>query len=65
MRLEMGAVVGPVRTIWALKRPLPCMDADMSHQIEFLEERLATVMASMTQPRPKPLGPLGRGCLLL
>ena len=58
-------MVGPVGTIGALKRPLPCMDADMRHQIEFLEESLATEMASMTQPRPKPLGPLGRGCLFL
>lgn len=65
MGLEVGAVVGPVGAIWALKWPLPSMDANMCHQIKFLEECLATIRASMTQPRPKPLGPLGRGCHFL
>lgn len=61
MRLEMRAMVSPVWAIWALKGPLSSVDTDMCHQIEFLDECLATETAGMTKPRPQPLGPRGRG----
>lgn len=61
MRLQMGAVVGSIWTVRTLERPFTSVYAHMSHQIELLQEGLATKRAGMTNARGQPLRPGGRG----